>query len=450
MTNLFEKTLPKYYLFLLIIIFLFNNLQSQDRESFLKIKSNPTNHNSWWLEKNNYGKSIVDTEVQYTIEFKKNNTFYKLSISNAFENTNYLLDENNNFTIKEAGKKLLFGESYLKHNFSKNLFLRFGKYYRDFSLYLNDDISSGSMLVSKNAQPMPKIGIVGSYEVKKNNNVHFNYGLAHGFFKKNSFYSKRAPYLHEKFIYVNFEKSYHKFSFGLVHAAMWAGSTPKSGVLPRSLSDFFKIVIAADEADESASNINNPDYHQNSLGNHLGIWDFNYEKKNINNQKIKLYYQHIFEDTSGLRFANKTDGLWGLELVNYIKNTSLLFEYMDTSNAFADPPYQRDRYYWNYQYQQGWTYQGNIIGNPYVNTNFDSTRLIELKEVTEVFHFGVAGKLSSDINYTALASRRVNISDNINYKIVLIKKLNKSLNIDFSITNIKSKNGFSGGLTYIF
>ena len=31
---------------------------------------------------------------------------------------------------------------------------------------------------------------------------------------------------------------------------------------------------------------------------------------------LTFYYQHIFEDTSGIRFANKYDGLWGLEIIN--------------------------------------------------------------------------------------------------------------------------------------
>ena len=55
---------------------------------------------------------------------------------------------------------------------------------------------------------------------------------------------------------------------------------------------------------------------------------FNY-KRIMNNKELKLYYQHFFEDTSGLRFWNRLDGLWGIELSNYIKNTNILFEYLN-------------------------------------------------------------------------------------------------------------------------
>ncbi|MDB3883279.1 capsule assembly Wzi family protein [Candidatus Marinimicrobia bacterium] len=448
MENLLEKSLLKYSLFALFILFAFNTLQAQDKNSSLKIKLNPTGQNYWWLEKNNFGKSVLNTEFEYILELKKINTSYKINISNSYKNTNYTLDENNNFTHRESGKIIYLGESFIKQSFSQNLFIKAGKYYRDFSLYLNDKLSSGSMLISKNAQPMPKIGLVGNYKLKKRD-INFRYGLAHGFFRKNAFYSEKAPYLHEKFIYLDLNKGDYQFSFGFVHDAMWGGATPKIGSLPSSFKDFLKVIIAADGP--PGLNTDNPNYHQNSIGNHLGIWDFYYQKTKINNQKLKLYYQHFFEDTSGLRFANKTDGLWGIELVNYIKDTTIVLEYMDTSNAYDNPPYQRDRYYWNYQYRLGWSYQGNIIGNPYVNTNrVDDTNLVDLKELTQLFHLGVIGKLNSEIDYTLLASKRVNVHDNINYKISLTRKINNKLHLRVDTVNMNTKKGLSAGLTYIF
>lgn len=448
MVNLSVKSLLRYYFFVLLISSLFNELYSQEKSSSLIIKSNPINESYWWLERNNHGKSISKTEFNYMIEFTQLKTSFRINISNAFKNINYISGENNDFTDKEYGKTIYLGESFLKHNFSQNLFLRAGKYYRDFSLYLNDNLSSGSMLISKNAQPMPKIGLVGNHKLK-NDDIYFSYGIAHGFFRKNAFYTQKAPYLHEKFIYLHLDKGSHKFNFGLVHDAMWGGATPKYGSLPSSFKDFLKVMISADGPPGLCPEC--PNYHQNSLGNHLGIWDFYYEKTNINNQKLKFYYQHFFEDTSGLRFANKTDGLWGIELINYIKDTTLLFEYMDTSNAYDNPPYQRDRYYWNYQYRLGWSYQGNIIGNPYVNTNrVDNTNLVDLKELTQMFHFGATGKLNSNFNYTLLASRRININDNINYKISLTRKINTSFNFSVELVNVKAKQGISTSIEYIF
>ena len=124
---------------------------------------------------------------------------------------------------------------------------------------------------------------------------------------------------------------------------------------------------------------------------------------------------------------------------------------MDTSNAYADPPYQRDRYYWNYQYRLGWSYQGNIIGNPYVNANrVDDTSLEEFKELTKLFHIGITGKFNSNIDYNVLASRRVNIHDNINYKFSLTRKINSSINFGVELVNMEAKQGISTSLEYIF
>ena len=98
---------------------------------------------------------------------------------------------------------------------------------------------------------------------------------------------------------------------------MWAGGTPSLGDFPSTLKDFLKVLISAD-GPRAAS-----DPHANALGNHLGIWDFYFEKFN-HEKKIKLYHQHLFEDSSGLRFANRYDGLWGFELVDKMKKSNFL------------------------------------------------------------------------------------------------------------------------------
>ena len=440
----------------MITLFFLNVINAQEISSSLKLEFNPTNNNYWWLENNNYGKSILDKELHYKFEFKTSKTTYLLNISNAYQSFDYSIDENILHPISgqlQIGKKIpeekiYFGEFFIKHDFSNNLFLRAGKYYRDFSLYLNDDLSSGSMLISKNAQPMPKIGLVGEYALLRNKNISFSYGIAHGLFKKNNYYEK-APYLHEKFIYLNLKKKSSILSIGFVHEAMWGGSSPIFGDFPSSFKDFLKIMISADGPKEG-SRLDNPDWHINALGNHLGIWDFSYQKVD-KNKKMKAYYQHFFEDTSSLRFANGIDGLWGLELENYLHQKTILFEYMDTSNAYLDPPYQSDRYYWNYQYRLGWSYQGNIIGNPYVNANrVDDTSSKEFKELTKLFHIGIKGAIKSTLDYSILASKRININDNINYKISIRKKITNNLNFNLSIMSGSSRGGFSGGMEYIF
>ena len=96
MTNLLEKKLLRYHFFVLLISFLFSPLCSQEITSSLMIKSNPKNEAYWWLEKNNYGKSITDTEFEYIIELTQSKTTYRINISHAYQDINYISNENNN------------------------------------------------------------------------------------------------------------------------------------------------------------------------------------------------------------------------------------------------------------------------------------------------------------------------------------------------------------------
>ena len=79
---------------------------------------------------------------------------------------------------------------------------------------MNDELSSGHMLISNNARPMPKLGLNGKFEIKRNKDVflHGEYLMQN---LKNQYYSD-APFLHEKFVYIhyNFKKTFFKRRFG--------------------------------------------------------------------------------------------------------------------------------------------------------------------------------------------------------------------------------------------
>ena len=183
---------PKYLLYQKIFFFLallISTSMSQDSSYQVKINLNPDNHDYWWLNNNNNGKDFNEKIVDFSWDLENKSTEYQIILSNGLSSEN----------------KLYIGESFIKKSLSKNVTIKLGKYYRDFSLYLNDNLSSGSMLISHNAEPMPKIGLSGIIPFNKNKNISFNWGISHGEFDKNEYYSK-APFLHEKFIYINFKK----------------------------------------------------------------------------------------------------------------------------------------------------------------------------------------------------------------------------------------------------
>ena len=114
--------------------------------------------------------------------------------------------------------------------------------------------------------------------------INFNFGISHGLFSTSQAY-ETAPMLHEKFIYLNYVKNKNELSVGLVHEAIWGGSTKEYGKFPNSFKDFFKIFISSDGPFVEGSD------HANALGNHLGIWDFYYKK---NCRYIRFNIFHVY------------------------------------------------------------------------------------------------------------------------------------------------------------
>ena len=389
-----------YNTFFYLIILSLSNIQAQDYQILLKSEFKPSEEGYWWLDKNNSGIKNSNFHFSSMLELNTLKTQYVLTL------------------ITSDKKELDFKESFIKHNFSDKTFLRVGKYYRDFSTYLNDDLSSGSMLISHNASPMNKIGLVTS---KQWRNLDFNFGMSHGVFDDNNSFYTKDPLLHEKFIYMNRSINNYDISVGLVHEAMWGGGLPDQlgGNQTQNLKNFVKVFFSSDgEKLEGQS-------HANALGNHLGIWEF-FIKKTDKDRITKFYYQHIFEDTSSLRFANRIDGLWGTELINYLPNTTILFEYLDTTNCCIDPPYQNDRYYWNGQYGGGWSYNNYTLGNPFINH-------LE-HELIRVFHVGVHSNIGQNY-YQIKAARKINLTDNIKYKVLIGRSMKQNFDIEIMIIN---------------
>jgi len=83
-----QNKFQKLFLILAIQILCTQSIKAQAIEHILNFKSNPTNETYWWLEKNNYGKSIADTEFEYIAELTQSKTVYRINISNAYKDIN--------------------------------------------------------------------------------------------------------------------------------------------------------------------------------------------------------------------------------------------------------------------------------------------------------------------------------------------------------------------------
>lgn len=170
----------------------------------------------------------------------------------------------------------------------------------------NDDVTSGSYLMSSNARPTPRIGvgffdywsipytrdwlqIKGAFYVGR----LFNEYDADDEFAYNF---TRDVVLHEKLAYGRLGGWYAKPFFGLVHSVMIGGKMPDGTEIP---TDFW----ASFRGKGSEKFRDNPAFRgeaTNAAGAHQGLWDMGIDF-DIKNVSGSLYLQRMFRDNAGTK-----------------------------------------------------------------------------------------------------------------------------------------------------
>ncbi len=241
-------------------------------------------------------------------------------------------------------------------------------------------LSSGSLLQSGNAAPIPKITLA----IREFTPVAFTNGwlevkgqLTHGWMGEER--EVADVKLHQKSLAVRTGRHLPvKLSAGLTHVALWGGKHPTHGQLPDSFQDYLLVFLGENGGEGSLD----PEA-KNALGNHLGVVEGGAEVL-LGDYKVLLYNQVPFEDRSGLGMIRK-DGLRGITIKS--NSTTGLFraftyQYLSTRHQSGPswlPPAApgeegkfnhrgNDNFYNNYLYSDGWTYKGNIIGSPLFHT----------------------------------------------------------------------------------
>ncbi|GAB3895599.1 capsule assembly Wzi family protein [Spirosoma agri] len=252
-------------------------------------------------------------------------------------------------------------------------------------------LSSGFYSWSGNALPLTKIQI-GTNDFTPlgftGNVVSVHAFFAHGWFANSD--SIQQSYLHQKALYVRIGRPNWRIRLtgGILHNAQWGGHSAylpdlvaRNGQLPNSFNDYL-YVVTTQQPDELESTSHTAFDGINRFGNHLGSIDVGAEIK-LGQWQTMGYYQHPFEDKSGVAFANFPDGLYGFRMQRQPTARSgfqlqhLLFEYMNTMDqsgpmSSTGNHYDgRDDYFNNYQYMNGWVQKGRVIGNPFLTRRQD-------------------------------------------------------------------------------
>jgi hypothetical protein len=272
-------------------------------------------------------------------------------------------------------------------------------------------ISSGSVIWSGNARPVPKIELSTPGYI----DIPFTRGYAeisglisHGWFEDERFVSN--VWLHHKNTYLRLGGSLPvTISFGFNHYAQWGGSSPVfEHPFPADFSSFIKVFLnrSADIEDPRTPEEWSINRFGNSLGSRNYGIDFGFDKL-----AAGIYQQDIFEDGSGMRKRNFPDGLWGIwirfpEPGKHVQ--AVLYEFLQTTHQSG--PFHdldgvvlggKDNYFNHGHYRSGWTYHGYTIGTPMITSPvLEKPAMFGIANNRVIaHHLGVEGQMTGNISY---------------------------------------------------
>lgn len=326
----------------------------------------------------------------------------------------------------------LYGE--LKY---RGVFLLVGKKEHGSAL-LNNRLSSGDLIESGNARPIPEIRS-GFIDFQ---NIPFTQGwiqiqgeIGYGMLKDDEWWRNQYNYYNYHIaqgVYYNYKRCYFRtnprapfsLTIGMQAAGQFGGTITsyrkgkvdaaksfKHKVTPMTL---LKMFIPTQDGGETFY-----------TGNHLGTWDINTRWRFAGGDELKAYCSWPWEDGSGIGKLNGWDGLWGLEWKARNSRSAVsgvVVEYMDYTNqsgpthyAPADYPGNTvgswasgaDDYYNNVRYNS-YAYFGHSIGSPAFMAplyNLDGYPAYVANRMRG-YHVGVEGQISENVRYRALHGYR--------------------------------------------
>ena len=374
----------------------------------------------------------------------------------------------------------------------------------DYSSQLDERLSSGDFNQSNHARPIPEVKLSSDYLIvpymKENMYIRGDFALGKyldGQWQEDKARSHNQPYTkdvlsHHKSIYFRFgnieKRNKRQFTVGFDHFAQWGGLLYKYRWIdgnyryieenqPQGISDLFRVMIAKEGNNASAAD--NAYVSGSQTGSYL--LKFDYRLKNAD--QLNWYFQHFFDDGSGMNPASFRDMLMGIQYKLAKKRllSNVLFEYVytkeqtgpihfnlemdDAHDNLRDKGIGNDDYYNNTDYVQGPSHYGRTMGtslflspehNKNGQVNFKSNRII-------AFHLGVEGYFSPNLSYRFLATTGqtwgrfyvpfIAVKDgfasnlDLRYDYPKAKGLNIKLSAGFNTGSFFGENAFGGGIT---
>lgn len=255
-------------------------------------------------------------------------------------------------------------------------------------------LSSGSYSWSGNALPVPKVQIGVPYYTP----IGFTKGwlsvmgtFAHGWLGGTYV---RHSFLHQKSLFFRLGKAQSTFRAysGINHNVVWGGVSPElvgTGIvtserLPASFHDYLLVISGLRTGSQSVIPIGTDltDFDiTNRIGNHLGSIDLALEV-DLRTHSLFIYRQNPFDTGALFYLTSLSDGLNGIRLRSHTPNAlfqNVLFEFLSTASQggpefVIEDPQRRGKvnYFNNAQFRDGWAYQRQTIGTPFINPYYDA------------------------------------------------------------------------------
>lgn len=344
----------------------------------------------FWLESNRNG--IYSSEgSQFLARFQYHDSY------TDFENFDLLYGAS--FIARPGDESTLsLNQGYLKIQ-GYGLELAGGRFIDPSPLFYDNELGMGSLGVSTNSSPIPKIklGLENWVSVPFTSDFVEIYGyITHAWLGSERY--ANDVLLHEKAGYIKFG-GYRILNVyaGLVHYAQWGGSTPREGDIPNSFSDFIDIFFA--QSGDEATPGQDQAY---VLGNQLGTWAFGSEFE-LEKADLSIYLQSPIETKYDLKLKNMSDILTGFS-VDFAERSEFsidkfIYEYLYTKNQAGprrlDPNgdtdvdrFRGNQNYYNHEiYKSGWAYHYRTIGNPLFKPDEDTLGILNNRIIAH--HVGV-------------------------------------------------------------
>ena len=276
-----------------------------------------------WLSANRFGIIADDKNADLSTYLSLRNSHYlglkrnsgldlnSEKSKNSIVELSYGIDIFNNNSFGDV----FFQEAFLKVKYRKWQ-LAFGRF-EDLIGEVNHELSSGSLGVSSNAIPIPKVSIRNTDYVEiplTNGWFHFKGLISHGWMGEQRLL--KDAFLHEKSFYLKFGKNKISLYGGVQHFGIWGGSKSSNYELDRSFQGFLNVLFVKEANDGSVA----PGRLPNRAGFQRGSVDGGIVIEN-NNNIIHIYNQTPIATGTSISIKN-IDRLFGVTFEN--KKTQLL------------------------------------------------------------------------------------------------------------------------------